>query len=734
MTMKPNPGIVSTLLVAAVLATYSNAPADDFETVKGRVVDELLRPGVDDAAVEGILEIMNDDGSFQGIDYEDLSREAGFPHGRHTRNLVHMARAYRTEASRFHRDRDLKDKIALGFKFWVEHDFVGRNWHNNQVTTPTNLVNLMLLVGDELPDDHVELAQPMIRRATLEREEGVFYGARPGGDRIAIAGIVAKNLLFVGDREEFARVIEIIGGEIKFTTGQRGMQHDFSFHHRSDRINNTTDYGYGKYANAFGEWSHYVAGTEYQFPEDRINHLVDYYLDGICKQLVYGVYRDIGVYNRSITGQRSSSPRGTREIERLLSVTDYRNEELTNLMRLRRGEEAPIRSFAKFFWQTEHFVFQRPHFYTSVRMHSTRNMTMEVPYNGPGIVTHHRADGANYLLLEGNEYDAIWPVYDWQKVSGTTIMQKPQRHVDRGYGGNLPVRMKGLTDFVGGVTDGLYGAVAYDFKSPHDRLEARKSWFFFDDEYVCLGAGIHSPHDLPAFTTVNQVLMSSETTVMQDGRIRVLPQGRRDLDQVKWVHEGDVGYIMPEATTVHLSNQPEQGTWAAITAQKNISEELVTRDVFLLGFHHGIRPGDETYQYIVVPGIGSEEMPAASADNRSIEILANTPEVQAVRHGGMEICQLAFYQAGEVTIAEGVSVTMDSQGMAMLKMDGDRIDELTVADPSRELTTITLTVPGSYSARGDDFVASPNPSENRTSIVIDLPRDVYAGKSVTIRL
>ncbi len=732
MTMKPNAKIVPTLMVAAVLATYSIAPADDFQIVKTRVVAELLRPGVAETTVERILETMNDDGSFRGINYDDLSREAGFPHGRHTGNLVHLARAYSSEASRFYKARDLKDKIALGFQFWVENDFVGRNWHNNQVTTPTNLVNLMLLVGEELPADHVELAQPMIRRATLEREEGVFYGARQSGDRIAIAGIVAKNLLFVGDREEFARVIGIIGGEIRFTTGQRGMQHDFSFHHRDDRVNNTTDYGYGKYANAFGEWSHYLAGTEYQFPVDRINHLVDYYLDGICKQLVSGVYRDIGVYNRSITGQRSSSPRGTREIERLLSVTDYRNQELTNIMRLRRGEEAPIRSFAKFFWQTEHFVFQRPHFYTSVRMHSTRNRNMEVPYNGPGIVTHHRADGANYLLREGTEYDAIWPVYDWQKVSGTTIMQKPQRHVDRGYGGNLPVQMRGLTDFVGGVTDGLYGAVAYDFKSPHDRLEAKKSWFFFDNEYVCLGAGIQSVRDLPAFTTVNQVLMRSDVTVMQDGQIRVLPPGRRELDDVRWVHEGNVGYILPEATTVHLSNQPEQGTWAAITAEKNISEEVVTRDVFLLGFHHGSRPGDAAYQYIVVPGIGPEEMPAASADNRNIEILANTPEIQAVRHGGMGICQIAFYQAGEVEIAEGVSVSMDSPGMAMLKMDGDRIDELTVADPSRKLTSITLTVPGISSTRGDDFVARPNHREKRTSVVIDLPRGVSAGKSVTI--
>ena len=54
---------------------------------------------------------------------------------------------------------------------------------------------------------------------------------------------------------------------------------------------------------------------------------------------------------------------------------------------------------------------------------------MQVPYNGPGKPTHHRADGANYLMLKGDEYHNIWPVYDWQKISGTTIVQKPELYV-----------------------------------------------------------------------------------------------------------------------------------------------------------------------------------------------------------------------------------------------------------------------------------------------------------------
>jgi chondroitin AC lyase len=732
--MKPPFKVIISLLTIALFAISTHTKADDFELIKGRVVDQLNRSGVNDESIAGIIDIMNEDGSFQGINYDDLSREAGFPHGRHTSNLYSLARAYHTESSAYYKKENIKNLIIRGLKFWVKHDFVGDNWHDNQITTPSNLVNLMLMIGDELPADLVRQAQPMIRRATMVEVPGVFYGARPGGDRIAIAATVAKNALFLNDRETFDEVIQIIAGEIRFNTGKRGMQHDYSFHHREDRVNNTISYGYGKYANTFGEWSSYVANTKYQFPADRINQLVDYYLDGIYKHMVYGVYTDVAAHNRSIAGQRTSTPGGTLEIERLLQSTDYRSDELKNILKLRKGEKANINSFAKFFWQTEHFALQRPHFYTSVRMHSTRNATYEVPYNGPGTTTHHRADGANYLSMDAHEYDGIWPVYDWQKVSGATIMQKPQNHVEKSYGGKMPVQMKGLTDYVGGVDDGLYGAVAYDFKSPHDLLEARKSWFFFDNEYVCLGSGINSSPDLPAYTTINQAHLRGDVTVSQQGQTKVIPRSKSDLKNVKWVHHDRVGYIFPEPATVNLSNSAQQGRWSDISATKSASRELVTQDVFLLGIDHGNRPKNASYQYIVVPGVTPEELASTSASNRNIKVLSNTPDLQGVIHNGLGICQLAFYKAGEVEISDGHKVKMGSQGMAMLKMNGNRIQELSVSDPSRKLTKVTVTVPGIYNKRGENFITLPNNTENSTLITIDLPADDYAGSSRTIKL
>lgn len=718
--------LLKILLPVITLTLFSSScqtPPDDFEIIKERVVSEVMKGNPDDSRVEDILSRMNEDGSFNDINYEDLSRTAGFPHRRHTSDLVYLARAYKTKSSAHHKSAKVKEAIIKGLQYWTGHDFVGDNWHDNQISTPTNLSNLMLVIGDELPQELVEKAQPIIGRAHMNAS-----GARPSGDRIVIAGIVAKNLLFTNQREEFDNIIRLIEGEVKFSTGERGMQHDYSFHHRVDRVNNTTSYGYGKYANAFGEWSYYVSGTKYQFSVEKINHLVDYYLDGIYKQLVYGIYEDVSVKNRSITSKSNFEPRGVTEIERLLHSTDYRRAELEEIMRLRKGESKPSQSFSKFFWQTEHFVFQRPDFYTTVRMYSVRNRNMEEPYNGPGKPTHHRADGTNYLMLKGDEYHNIWPVYDWQKISGTTILQKPQWHPIE------MIQLDGLTEFVGAVTDDLYGAVAFDFISAHDKVEARKSWFFFDKEYVCLGTGIRCKSPLPVATTVNQALMRSDVTVMQDGTAQTLPKGSHELNKVKWVYHDRVGYILPEPAKVNLSNQPEQGRWSDITDQKNISDELVTEDVFMLWFDHGKSPANASYSYIVVPAVTEEELKNTAADNRGIEILAQNQEIHAVKNNKLGICQIAFYAAGEVEIQKNVKVKMDSPGMAMIRMQGDKITSLTLSDPSRKLSSLTITVPGIYNTTGEGFTATPDNSRNTTTIKAILPQEVYAGKSLVIQL
>ncbi|MCE4563997.1 chondroitin lyase [Maribellus sp. CM-23] len=707
------------LVLFQVAFIQSNATTSDIDVVKKRVLKQAMQPVADNNVIEKLLISIREDGTWPGINYADVSRE-GFQHARHSSNMVILARAYKSKESKYYNKKDVKAVIEKSLRNWVDHDYFCDNWWHNQIGTPNSLVTLMLLVGDELPKDLVAKAQPIIGRAHLTAS-----GARPSGDRIKIAGILAKNLLFLGDKEQFDEVIKVIENEIKFNTGQRGMQHDFSFHHRQDRVNNTLSYGLG-YADAFAEWAAYVASTEYAFSEEKIDQLVDYFLDGICKQMVYGRSDDPGTKNRDVSRPESGRPAGTATPERLLNSTDYRKAELDEIIRIRRGEAAPTLSFDKFFWQTEHYSHQRPEYFTSVRMFSTRNRNMEEPYNSEGLKNHHKADGANYISVTGEEYTNIAPVFDWQKIPGTTVLQKPELPAPR------EIQKDGLTDFVGAVTDGIYGAVGFDFKSPHDPLSAKKAWFFFDKEYVCLGAAIKSQSNLPVATALNQCPLKGDVTVGSSSQKSILEKGDHQLERADWILHDGIGYLFPKSAKVNVSNQAQTGSWYSINKQVNSPKEEISLDVFKLWLDHGSRSENESYEYIIVPAVTEEQL--ENSPDRGISVLSNTAKIQAVKHSGLQLCQAVFYKAGELQVSEKVKIISDHPGIVMIKMEQDKVISLSVVDPARNLGKYHLAISGKTANQGDNFIASWDEKSGLTRISVDLPQGVYCGKSVTINL
>lgn len=697
---------------------YSYA-ADELPIVRNRVVANLLEAEINEDRVKNLIKTISEDGSWPGINYKDVSR-TGFEHGTHLSNMVILSRAYKSKKSKFRGNRKLKKAIDSSLDYWLDNDFICDNWWWNQIGTPNSMVHVLLIMDDDLTEQQQIKAAPIVGRAHLNAS-----GARPSGDRIKIAGILAKYLLFVNDRAQFDEVIKVIEGEIKFATG-RGMQYDYSFHHRHDRVNNTLSYGLG-YASAFIEWAVYVADTEYSFSERKIKHLIDYYLDGICRMMVFGKYPDPGVKNRSVSRPGTLKAKGPGSPEDLMKTSDYRKDELLEIAKIRKGETRPTNQFNKFFWHSEYISHQRPEYFTSVRMFSSRNDNMEVPYNSEGLKNHHLGDGANFISRTGEEYFNIYPVYDWQKIPGTTVLQKKEFPLDR------QVQKAGLTDFVGGVTNGHYGAAAFDYKSPHDPLSARKAWFFFDDEYVCLGSGINSRSKLPVATTLNQCLLSDNVVVMQSDKKVELEKGAHELKGVHWILHDSVGYIFPKPSQVKLNNNSASGSWYEISQQSDSPKEKINKDVFKLWFDHGSRPSDLTYEYIIVPSTTEQEIINNSA-NQDIQILKNTKNIQAVQHSKLNVLQAIFYKAGEIHFSKNLKLISDSPGMVMIKTKGGRVTQISVSDPNRELGKLHLAISSRIEVENENFKSVWNEEKGHSEMYFILPKNELAGKSTTVNL
>ncbi|MCD6597618.1 MAG: hypothetical protein J7L04_08025, partial [Bacteroidales bacterium] len=705
---------------------------DDLATIRERIFVELLKPDVDDSQVEMLISILNEDGSWPNINYEDVS-STGFQHRNHLRNMILLSRAYKNPDSKFYKSKKAKRAIENSLGFWVKNDFICDNWWYNQIGTPNGLVTLMLIIGDDLDEDLVKKAQPIIGRANINAP-----GARPGGDRIKIAGIQAKNMLFLRDSQRFDEVVRVIENEIKYVewvgakygysfryipsgfsnrlAGGRGIQYDNSFHHRIDGVNNTLSYGLG-YANAFIEWAVYTAGTQYSFSDEKLEQLINYYLDGICKTAVYGKFPDAGAKNRSISRKGTLHAYKAKTAEQLLLTTNYREDEIQEIADIRNNGIKPTLSHATFFWHSEHFTFQRPDFFTSVRMYSTRTYNMEEPYNSEGLLNHHRGDGTNHISRTGDEYYDIAPVFDYQKIPGATIMQKPKLPSEN------EIQKLGKTDFVGAVTDGKYGTAAFDFKSPHDPLIARKAWFFFDAEYVCLGAGISTRKDLPVVTTINQCLLRDDVTVSIENKKYLIDKGEKEFTNVDWVFQDGIGYIFTNPSNVNIKNNEAIGSWYKINKQTNSLKDEIKLDVFKLWIDHGKKPSDASYEYIVAPATSIEKL-EKNISKENITIISNTPEIQAVKHSGLNICQMVFYKAGQVQVSNKINLKCDNPGIVMIKYNSEKIIEISVSDPNRELGKMHISVPTRIEKTGKNFNAIWNEKEGFSEISIDLPQDV----------
>ncbi|MDO4948993.1 MAG: polysaccharide lyase family 8 super-sandwich domain-containing protein [Bacteroidales bacterium] len=701
-------------IVLCVVLSISAATNKDIEKLRKIFSTEYLSGRFDTERVKVLMNTIQTDGTWANINYIDTARVA-FQHTEHLSNLRQMALAYKQKGSPLKGNKQLKQKFDLALNHWIEKDYICENWWNNQIGTPSTMVALLYVMDTDLSKAQVEGMLRIAGRANMSAS-----GARPSGDRAKIANLQAEYSLWSRNASLVEESIRIIEGEAKFSgeentavtaegivavkyfSGGRGLQRDYSFHHRPDRVNNTSSYGMGP-INAFVNWAIKLVGTQYQFSEEKTRVIIDYYLDGQVKQQIFGRIYDPNTTNRSAStmGGSRTNVVGTSIPEQLMKLSDYRKAELQQVIDARQGDLSNTPSFAKFFWQTEHFAIQRPTWYASVRMFSTRNMNMEWPYNGEGLLNHYRADGTNYLSKSGVEYDRIAPVFDFRKVPGATIVQKDSMPSED------EVQKSGTMDFVGAVTDGLYGAVAFDFTSPHDPLSVKKGWFFFDDVYVCLGADIRGNN---AATTLNQCKLNGAVTVKTSEGKQVKANGSYDLANLQWVNHDNVGYVfLDEAQSAGLFNREVTGNWQRVNRQTTVSRELVRDNIFALWVNHNAL---HSYAYAVLPTATAEQTETFYAKPQ-VKVLANTKQIQAVSNDKLGIAYAIFYTGGKIKLTEGIELGSDTPGIVMVKYAGNDVKSITVEDPTRKLLKMHITVNGKPSA-------------------IVLPQGDYAGQSATL--
>ncbi|MFO8088601.1 MAG: hypothetical protein R6U13_02090, partial [Desulfatiglandaceae bacterium] len=278
--------------VCCVAVAESN---QDFNTIRNRIINSLLEHEVDEEHAQHTRKEMSENGNWKSIDYSDKSR-AGWEVTQHLGNLKAMVRAYKSPNSELQNNPKLRKAISASLDYWLKHDFRNPNWWYNDIGVPRGLGSILLLLDSELTETQRQKGIRTLKRGKL---------GKTGQNLIWLAEITIKRGILERNPELVDRAFERIGEEIKVTEAE-GIQPDYSFHQHGPCLYN---HAYGKsFANSCSRLAVLARGTAFAFPQEKINILTSYILDG-SRWMIRKGWPDFGADGRVITRKRNKSSR-----------------------------------------------------------------------------------------------------------------------------------------------------------------------------------------------------------------------------------------------------------------------------------------------------------------------------------------------------------------------------------------------------------------------------------------
>jgi chondroitin AC lyase len=680
--------------------------AQDMQVISDRLRSEWTERVIVQNRVQELIGAMDDEGRWAEIDYDNDARTHWSP-SRHTRQLSDLAEVYRVQ-----RDVGVRDAVLRGLQFWADSDPQSDNWWWNCIDTPRNLSKVLLLMGDVVSSDLMEKAAQIVRRSSFKRT-GANLTNEASNLMVLACALRDESLL----RESIAYLTQ----EIRIVPGEEGIQPDHSFYQHGPQLQISS------YAQVFMLDATHKAvlleGTSFALSDEKIAILSTFVREG-QQWFSWGYQVDYHAMGRSV-GRVGVSNRGTGfavicdRMEKVDAehVETYRNFAARVRGDLPRGETGPKGN--RHFYRSDVMVHRPGAFYTSVRMHSTRTYACEVRTNRENLKGYHLSDGAYFLMQSGNEYYDIQPVWDWRKLPGVTY-----RDTDDSFPYGRDAKQAGNTDFVGGVSDGLVGMAVMDYAK--EDVRAHKAYFFFEDGFVCLGAGIESQTEEHVTTSLNQCILNGKVTILRQGDDLVaVDRGQWEGEDVRGVFHENVGYYALGSQHLVVRADTQSGRWTDLE-EASSHKELLTHDVFSAWIDHGERVRDGSYAYAVMPGLDRERF-VVLADDFPFQVLSNTPSTQAVFFSEEDILQAAFFEAGALAVPDGVDIAVDAPCLLMVRTKGDRVI-VSVSDPAQKLDQIRVTLSGAFD--GIHCVVKDDVSE----VTVDLPQDEWSGKTVQVEL
>lgn len=277
------------------------------------------------------------------------------------------------------------------------------------------------------------------------------------------------------------------------------------------------------------------------------------------------------------------------------------------------------------FGEMDRAVHRRDDFTFAVSSHSFRTGNFEiVGYEGSSMC--YSADGMTYIYdSDISQYSDYWVVFDKSRPAGVTNDGKlPDNPFDCTWSSTSTYQRKSRLTWSGGVADteenfGVFGMdykdwqwsgsnLIYGFlnlRNQDPNVEAKKSWFMFDDYILALGSDISCNKDCSSIeTTIDNRKASINNDVYVDGNKW---QGADTISSVNYLHisgntGNGLGVVFPETENLKINRSHREGDWLYTSARagKLMDSTYVESDFIRVSIPHGDN-GNDDYSYILMP-------------------------------------------------------------------------------------------------------------------------------------
>ena len=666
--------------LSASNASNKSIKANDLELIMERIRTANITGNITtiENTATSYLQSVQSGGFFSDINYSDQSATNWQPQT-HLDRLKTIVQAYTISSSKYYNDNSVYNSIVSMFSYWHNAHPVSTNWYMQEIASPQRIGIMLILMRfgpKQLPSD---LETNLIKRI---KDEGGDPELQTGANKLDVATHWIYRGCLSGDTDVLSYGIEQAYQPL-FLTTEEGFQYDYSYHQHGSQLYLG---GYGRVVIAgISNLALYLVDTPYALSGNQLE-LFSKFTREVYIPVIRGQYLMYNTLGRSLTRKSALSESGFSTIlTRMISLDpQYKDFYEKTIERVKGSKTAdynlsPVNTH---FWRSDYTLHQRPGYTMDIRMASVFSARNENG-NGENLKGYFLTDGATQIALRGDEYVDIFPVWDWAKIPGTTAPDMPTIPKPAAWG------VSGSSYFAGGVSNGKYGVSAYLLNDTKYSVntKAKKSWFLFDNEIVCLGAGIASSATQQINTTINQSLLKGDvTTISNTGTTAILSQQQQDFTNLAWLLHDNVAYYFPQGGNISVSKQSQSGTWYSINTTQ--TTETVTKDVFKAWFNHGNTPSKGTYSYIIVPNKSSASE-IGQYTTSDIEILENSDSLQVVRHKSLNILGLVFYK--DATFSNNDTyVHADKACVIMLEGVNSQQVKMYISDPSRQNKSITV--------------------------------------------